>query len=136
MYPGLGYDPTDRAGSRNRKKTTKMKTLAELKAFCEKNNVRYELNPRYAKDGFYNIITGEYEKVQVGWFFGMNNIAGRKGKSEWNWTWFESIGSEANDDTMFYFSERYSMVNGKSYKGWREDMAANETIERRMAARA
>lgn len=113
-----------------------MKTLAELKAFCEKNNVRYELNPHYAKDGFYNIITGEYEKVQVGWFFGMNNIAGRKGKSEWNWTWFKSIGSEANDDTMFYFSERYSMVNGKSYKGWREDMAANETIERRMAARA
>lgn len=109
-----------------------MKTLAELKAFCETCNVRYELNPRYAKDDIYNIITGEFEKVQVGWYFGMNNIAGRKGKSEWNWTWFESFGSEANDDTKFYFSERYSMVNGKSYKGWREDIAAIETIERRM----
>ena len=109
-----------------------MKTLAELKNFCEKNNVRYELNPMYAKNEL-KVFTGEFEKVQVGWYFGMNNIAGRKGKSEWNWTWFEAIGSEISDDTKFWFSERYSMVNGKSYKGWREEVAANETIERRMA---
>ena len=111
-----------------------MKTLAELKSFCEKNNVRYELNPMYAKQEHFNIVTGEYEKLQIGWYFGMNNIAGKKGKSEWNWTWFKAYGEEANDETVFFFDERYSMVNGKSYKGFSEDFAANRMIERRMAA--
>ena len=41
-----------------------MKTFAELKTFCEKNNVRFELNKKYAKDEIFNFTTGEFEKVR------------------------------------------------------------------------
>lgn len=117
------------------KKITKMKTLAELKAFCETCNVRYELNPKYGTET-YNPWTGEWEKPIIGYFFGMNNIAGRKGKSEWNWTWYEMVDIELRDDSLFFFAERYSMVNGKSYKGFNEQWNAEQTMARRMAARA
>lgn len=110
-----------------------MKTLAELKNFCEKCNVRYEINPAYGTE-FYNLSTGKWEKSIVGYYFGMNNIAGRKGRSEWNWTWFQCWDAELKDDSMFFFSERYSMLNAKSYKGANENWNANQTIERRMEA--
>ena len=111
-----------------------MKTFAELKAFCEKNNVRFELNKKYAKDEIFNFTTGEFEKVHIGWYFGMNNIAGRKGRSEWNWTWYETFDMELNDESVFFFVERYSMVNGKSYTGANESWNAEQTMDRRMAA--
>lgn len=110
-----------------------MKTLKELKEFCERNNVKHELNPKYAKDEYYSFVTNKFEKIQVGWYFGMNNLSGKKGKSEWNWVWFECYSETANDDTNFYFAERYSMLNGKSYCGIREGISAERTIERRMA---
>ena len=110
-----------------------MKTFAELKAFCEKNNVKFELRPHNVSEHL-NIVTGEWEPVVIGWFFGMNNIAGRKGKSEYNWTWFESIGEKYDENTVFFFSERYSQLNGKSYKGANESWNAEQTINRRMAA--
>lgn len=112
-----------------------MKTLSQLKAFCEKCNVRYEINPIYSEET-YNPYSGNWEKYIIGYFFGMNNIAGRKGKSEWNWTWYKSIGEELNDETHFYFEERYSMVNGKSYKGFNEDWNAEQTMARRMSLAA
>ena len=122
-----------------------MKTLNELKSFCEKNNVRYEMNPIYSepswmeqlvKDENGNIrFTMVEHRTLIGYEFGMNNIAGKKGRSEWQWVWFESIAcfDEPKDDTQFWFRERYSMVNGETHKGWREMFNAENTIERRMA---
>lgn len=122
-----------------------MKTLNELKNFCEKNNVRYEMNPLYSKpsmieqlrkdeNGNLRIEMVEHRTL-IGYEFGMNNIAGKSGKSEWQWVWFESIAcfEEPKDDTIFWFRERYSMVNGKAYKGFREEFNVENTIERRMA---
>lgn len=116
-----------------------MKTLKELKNFCEKNNVRYEINPHYGKT--YDIPTVEDGKLVwkehrtlLGYEIGMNNISGKCGKSEWQWVWFEATCfEELTDNVVFYFRERYSQVNGKSYKGWREAMNAENTIDRRMA---
>lgn len=109
-----------------------MKTLSQLKAFCEKNNIKYELNPMLGHE-YYNSFKGKWQRPQIGWYFGMNNIAGKKGKSEWQWTWFECYDNEVKDDTIFFFSERYSMLNGRSYKGGSEMIQAEDTIERRMA---
>ena len=116
-----------------------MKTLAQLKNFCEKNNVRYEIHPKYSDPyEILDYVDGKFQFVEhrtlLGYTIGMNNIAGKSGRSEWNWTWFETLSchEEPTDDTKFFFSHRYSMVNGKYYKGWREDFNAENTIERRM----
>ena len=106
-----------------------MKTFAQLKNFCEKNNVRYEINPIYKT--YFNWVTLEDVKFVVGYEFGMNNIAGRKGRSEWQWVWFECSAEELTDDVKFFFERRYSMLNGKTYQGWRERFHVIETIERR-----
>ncbi|MBR2034694.1 MAG: hypothetical protein IKM68_10285 [Bacteroidaceae bacterium] len=109
-----------------------MFTLNQLKNFCEKNNVRYEINPRYSEREYYSCITRKFEKIQTGWYFGMNNISGTK-QGEWQWVWFETISdNELEDTTMFYFVERYSCNVGKSYKGVNEHIKACNTIERRM----
>ena len=122
-----------------------MKTFNELKNFCEKNNVRYEMNPLYSEpsmiEQFVKDENGNYHfrlvehRTLIGYEFGMNNIAGKKGRSEWQWVWFETIGchEEVSDDTMFWFRNRYSQVNGENHKGWREEINAENTIERRMA---
>ena len=111
-------------------------TYAELKNFVESCGVRFELNPRMEKTGdiVKNPETGRWEDetYQSGWFFGMNNIAGRSGKSEWQWVWFRCYDEELTDESYFYFEERYSMVNGRAYKGVREWLNAVATIERRM----
>ena len=117
-----------------------MKTLKELKNFCEKNNVRYEINPIYGKPyETLEYVDGKFKYVEhrtlLGYEIGMNNIAGKSGKSEWQWTWFETISCDENltDDAKFFFRERYSMVNGTSNKGWRELLKAEDIIERRTA---
>ena len=122
-----------------------MKTLNELKSFCEKNNVRYEMNPLYSEpsmiEKFVEDENGNYKfrlvehRTLIGYEFGMNNIAGKRGRSEWQWVWFETVAcfDEPKDDTQFWFRERYSMVNGETHKGWRESFNAENTIERRMA---
>jgi len=122
-----------------------MKTLNELKNFCEKNNVRYEMNPLYSEPIIIEqLVKDENGKIRfamvehrtlIGYEFGMNNIAGKSGRSEWQWVWFETIGcfDEPKDDTKFCFRNRYSMVNGENHKGWREEWKAENTIERRMA---
>lgn len=109
-----------------------MFTLNQLKSFCEKNNVNYELNPRYSEEEYYSVTSHKWEKIQIGWYFGMNNISGTK-QGEWQWVWYETIGEELNEDTNFFFSERYSMAVGKSYKGINESYRAYETINKRMA---
>lgn len=108
-----------------------MKTLRELKNFCEKNNVRYEINTVYYPSD-YDLPVEEREicKYEIG----MNNIAGRNGLSNYQWVWFECYafgGKKLTDDCEMMFRERYSQVNAKSYKGWRESWAAEECIERR-----
>lgn len=106
--------------------------LSELKTFCEKNSVRYEINAKRSEK-WYNPYSGEYEDCVLGWYFGMNNIAGKAGKSEYQWTWYYCFDSEAlTDNSDFFFEERYSQLNGKSYKGCREAIQADETIRRRM----
>lgn len=118
----------------------KMITLKQLKDFCEKNNVRYEMNPQYSKPTDIMVYEdGKYvwkeHRTLLGYEFGMNNIACKSGKSEWNWTWFETLccWDEPTDETDMCFRERYSQVNGKSYKGWREAMKAENIIIRKGA---
>ena len=110
-----------------------MKTYKELKDFCEKNNVRYEIHEKWSKP-YYLPFSHEEHRTLLGFVIGMNNIAGRKGRSEWQWTWFETMlcPDKLEDDTKFTFTHRYSMVNGKYYKGFQESWNAEETIERRM----
>lgn len=113
--------------------TKDMKTLNQLIQFCEKNNIKYEIKKQYLDN--YTWLDDE-ERHEFGTYFGMCNIAGRKGLSEWQWTWFHSYDKmgELTDDSMFWFDERYSMVNGKSYKGWRESARASEIIEKGLTA--
>ena len=108
-----------------------MITYKQLKEFTEKCGVRFELNPRYAKEGYYN-LDGKYIRPQIGWFFGMNNISGRSGSSEYQWVWFSCLDDTLVDSSVFFFEERYSQVIGKSYTGWREGFRATDTIERRL----
>lgn len=104
----------------------------ELKKFVEKCNVRHELNPRYSESEYYDCIDHEFKRAQVGWYFGMNNISGRKGQNEWQWVWFTCWDDEVTDESVFFFSERYSQMVGRSYTGIKEDIRACEIIERRM----
>ena len=106
-----------------------MKTLKELKDFCSKNGIRYELIEKFGSE-IYD-FDGNTHRPIMGWYFGMNNIAGRKGLSEWSWTWFESYEEKLNDEAMFFFEKGYSQVNGKTYKGWNEEFKAMHIIERR-----
>lgn len=122
-----------------------MKTFKELKDFCEKNNVRYEINPLYSEPTMIETVDRDENgnlrfkfkehQTLIGYEFGMNNISNRCGKSEYQWVWYETVVcfDEPTDDTQFFFRARYSQVNGKTYKGWREEMNAEETMERRMA---
>lgn len=120
-----------------------MKTFKELKDFCEKNHVRYETNPLYSKptmveqlerdeNGKIRLVFKEHRTL-LGFEMGMNNIAGRKGRSEWQWVWFETLlcVEELTDDCQMIFRNRYSMVNGCNHEGWREAVNAVKTIERR-----
>lgn len=113
-----------------------MITYKELKNFVETCGVRHELNPKKSTYEGIDIVDGKIKFVEKeminGFFFGMNNISGRSGKSEWQWFWFECYDQEITDDSTFFFVERYSMVNGTSNKGFREGMKAIDTINRRM----
>ena len=116
-----------------------MKTYKELKDFCETKNVRHEVHPIYSKpyecpeleDGK---LVWKEKRCIVGYEFGMCNIAGRKGKSEWQWVWFETIycPETMEDDVCFFFRNRYSQLTGQDHKGWREAVNAENTIELRM----
>ena len=117
-----------------------MKTYKQLKEFCETKNVRHEVHPIYSKP--YDYIAYEDGKAVwkerrtiLGFEFGMCNIAGRKGQSEWQWVWFETIlcPDKLEDDTKFCFRNRYSQINGVDHKGWREAVNAENTIELRMS---
>ncbi len=110
----------------------RMITYKELKEFTAKCNVKHELNPRYCDSEYYSTITHKWERVQLGWYFGMNNISGKSGQNEWQWVWFSCLDDEITDESVFFFVERYSQMVGRSYKGIREDIRACETIKRRM----
>ena len=115
-----------------------MKTYKELKHFCETNNVRYEVNPLYSKPYEYPAYEDgkcvwKVSRTILGFEFGMNNISGRKGRTEWNWVWYETLlcPKELEDDTKFCFRNRYNQAIGKNCKGWREEYKADMIIERR-----
>ena len=105
-----------------------MKTYKQLKDFAEKNNVRFEVNPKWSGE-YYSHTEGKYVRDIIGYYFGLNNITGRKGKSEWQWVLYETYDTELTDESLFFFVERYSCVNGKSYKGFEERMRANGIIK-------
>ena len=96
-------------------------TREQLQLAAETLGVKFEINPRYIGEKHYNPETGEWERYQFGWFFGINNLSGR---DDYSWTWFESIG----DMDEFMFVERYSCRTGKSNKGWRERYNANAKV--------
>jgi len=108
-----------------------MITYKELRDFCEKNSIRFEMNPIYSKP-YYNPFSMEETRFVSGYEFGMNNIAGKQGKSEWQWVWFQCFDEELKDDSTFYFRNRYSQVNGKNYKGIMEGCRIESIIEKRM----
>lgn len=112
-----------------------MKTYSELKQFIEKTGCRFECNPIEHTYEYINPISCKIEKntIVVGYSFGINNPAQKKGQSEWQWVWFESIGEILNEDTKFFFEHRYSQVNAKTYKGWQERARINERIEKALA---
>lgn len=97
-------------------------TRAQLQLAADTLGVKFEINPRYSDQSYYNYETKKFEKIQTGWYFGINNMSGR---DSWSWTWFETIGM--NDDE-FWFVERYSMRTGKSNKGWRERISAYKRV--------
>ena len=116
-----------------------MKTYKQLKDFCETKNVRYEVNPMYSNPYEYlavddGKVVWKEGRTLLGFEIGMCNIAGRKGKSEWQWVWFETLlcPDTLDDDTQFIFRNRYSQVTGQYHRGWREGQQANRTIETRM----
>lgn len=116
-----------------------MKTYKELKDFCETKNVRHEVHPIYSEPYEYlacedGKMVWKESRTILGFAFGMCNIAGRKGKSEWQWVWFETLlcPSELENDTKFCFRNRYSQLTGQDHKGWREAVNAENTIEARM----
>ena len=116
-----------------------MKTYKQLKDFCETKNVRHEVHTLYSEPYEYLAFEDgkavwKENRTVLGFEFGMCNIAGRKGQSEWQWVWFETLlcPNELEDDTKFIFRNRYSQVNGVNHKGWRESMNAENTIEARM----
>ena len=96
-------------------------TRAQLQLAADTLGVKFEINPRYISEKNYNPETGEWERYQFGWLFGINNLSGR---DDYSWTWFESI----RDMDEFMFVERYSCRTGKSYKGWRERYNANAKV--------
>jgi hypothetical protein len=110
-----------------------MKTFSELKTYCEKQGLQFEVNQRFMDN--YTFLPAE-ERHEFGTFFGICNLANRKGDSEWSWTWFMSYDnkSELKEDSVFFFEERYSQLSGRSYKGWRERSRANEKIEKTLTA--
>lgn len=110
-----------------------MKTYSDLIKFCEKLGLQYVVNKRFSDNWTF---LPEEERHEFGTYFGICNLANRKGDSEWSWTWFSCYDNKADltDDSMFFFEERYSQMVGKSYKGWRERARANEKIEKTLAA--
>ncbi len=114
-----------------------MITYAELKKFVEIKGNKFELNPIKSEYDGIDLVDGEIKSVKkeyiTGYYLGINNLACRKGKSEWQWTWFKTISEELNDDTIFWFEERYSMINGKSYKGTLMGIDAEESIRKRVS---
>ena len=96
-------------------------TRAQLQLAAETLGAKFEINPRYSEQSYYNYETKQFEKIQTGWYFGINNLSGR---DDYSWTWFESIG----DMDEFIFVERYSCRTGKSNKGWRERYNANAKV--------
>lgn len=97
-------------------------TLEQLQTAAKNAGIKFELNPRYTERTYYNCATGEFEKIQTGWYFGFNNLSGRDSLS---WTWFESIGMKHD---YYVFVERYSMRTGKADKGRRTRFSACERI--------
>jgi len=47
--------------------------------------------------------------------------------------WFETYKTNIDEETTFYFAERYSMLSGKSYKGFSEEFKINGMIEKILA---
>lgn len=106
-----------------------MKTFAQLVNYCEKLGLKYEVNKKFADN--YRFLP-EDERHEFGTYFGICNLANKKGASEWSWTWFSSYDnkSDLTEESVFFFEERYSQMVGRSYTGWRERSRANEAIER------
>lgn len=98
---GKGLHPIRRPD----KDTETMITFADFQAFTERTGVRYEINPK--ADG-------------CGYYFGICNPTQRTGRSEWQWVWFESFDNERSAGEVLFFAERYSMLTGKSHKGYNE----------------
>lgn len=111
-----------------------MKTYSELKQFIEKTGCRFECNPIIHEYEYFHPYNGIVkDEIIEGYSFGIKNPSQKKGKSEWQWVWFESIGEKLNEDTRFFFRHRYSQVNAKTYKGWEERARINERIEKVIA---
>ena len=104
-------------------------TFKDLKTFCDTNNIEFEVLPKMSE---YLDYFGNTKTFVCGYEIGMRNIAMKSGKSEWNWTWFNilSCEEELKDTDNVFFEHRYSQINGKYYRGWRESRKAEDIIKR------
>lgn len=107
-----------------------MITYKQLKSIAEKNGCKIEVNTMYSKP-WYNPYSMEEHRTQLGYEIGICNLYGRKGRSEWQWFWFESAfcPKELDDDTQFIFNRRYSQLTGKCNKGVWERINAHDYIK-------
>lgn len=117
----------------------KMKTYAELKAFVEKTNAKYEINPLYSTFSFFSFVEGKEitRSTLVGYEFGINNVSGRKGIAEWAWTWFEftclNDDEELTEDSKFFFRNRYNAATGYEDKSLDGMIRAEQAMNNRMS---
>lgn len=113
-----------------------MITYAQIKSIAAKNGCKVEVNPIYTKPYDYPAIENgkvvwKTTRAQYGFEIGVRNLYGRKGKSEWQWFWFESLltPESLEDETRLSFKHRYSQLTGNYNKGLWEGIRIHNYIK-------
>lgn len=114
-----------------------MITYAQLKSIAAKNGCKVEVNTIYGKP--YDCpgidengkVVWRTIRVQLGFEIGVRNLYGRKGKSEWQWFWFETLSTPETleEETRLIFKHRYSQLTGNYNRGLWERINACNYIE-------
>lgn len=114
-----------------------MITYAQIKSIAAKNGCKVEVSPinskthtrMVVKDGKY---TWEDYTFILGYKVGVQNLFGRKGRSEWQWFWFETLACDEtlDDDSQLLFIHRYSQLTGQYNKGLMERVKVMEFIDK------
>ena len=108
---------------------------AKIKSIAAKNNCEVEVSPVYSKTNMYltmedGKLTWKEHRSILGFEIGIRNLYGRKGKSEWQWFWFQTLlcPETLEDEIPLIFEHRYSQLTGQYNKGIWEGINACEYI--------